>query len=1008
VAPACPPMPPSRPAGPGASGPPVSESAAPAADAKVFLSYSRKDGPAVRRLAAALESQRVGAWVDWEDIPPSAQWWREICTAIESVDAFVCVMSPDALASKVCGDELAHAQRHHKRLIPVVCRDVESAPKIDEELRRIHWIHMRPEDDFDAAVAKVVEAVATDLEWVHAHTRLVERSIEWDASGRDDSFLLQKNDLAEAERWLAIGPDKEPRPTALQSEYIIAGRSAATRRQRRLTVYAVLAGVLIAAGAVAALLGFRQAERNASESLSRQLAAESTLALGVDPGAALARALLAWRTRQTHEARSALFGAVYPVAGATRLLRGHEGAVAQTVFSPDGRLLATAGKDAHLMLWDVATGQPVRQLAGHAAQVSKVAFSPDGRRLASASADKTAIVWDAATGARLHRLAGHDDVVVNLAFSPDGSRIATAGADDSVALWDAGTGALVHRLKPASAFALAFSPDGRQLATGGSDATASLWDTRTGVLLHRLAGHPEGFLPLVTVAFIDGGRRLVTASSEGKEAIVWDVDSGHRAAGLGLPDAAIQHVVASPDGRRIATGTNGGDLVVWEAQTGRQIARVAGHLTTELIYNTTAFSADGRRLVGRPAANTIVLWDIDSGREVRRVQAHGKEILNAAVGPDGRWLVTGGVDATAMLWDLLATQLVHPIAGPAKGVARGGFSRDGRWLAVSRDDNVSVFDAGSGAQLRDLASGSFVTAFAFSPDSSRLATGGRDGATAIWEVASGAPIQRIGPLPDAVAGIEFSADGKRLTTRPDRGESSVWQLDAPSAAARIEPGETAPRARWSPPGPGANDGVHILSTAHSPDGTRFAVGDVDGATILRDAASGAVLHRLFGHPEGVQSVAFSQDGRFLATGGRDDVALLWDVKSGRLLHRLARHRGTVGGLAFSPDGRLLATASEDRTAILWDTATGRGLHRFDGLGNSIFERVSFSPDGRRLLTSAEGGGLLLWDLDSASLAEQACRLLDPGVDEADWKRIGPDRPFPVSCRDLGRLLRPGR
>jgi hypothetical protein len=100
---------------------------------------------------------------------------------------------------------------------------------------------------------------------------LLKRAVGWEGRGRDASYLLQRNDLTDAERWLARGPDKEPRPTALQTEYIIAGRTAATQRQRRLTAAAVAAGVLIAAAAVAALVGFTRAERNARQALSRHV-----------------------------------------------------------------------------------------------------------------------------------------------------------------------------------------------------------------------------------------------------------------------------------------------------------------------------------------------------------------------------------------------------------------------------------------------------------------------------------------------------------------------------------------------------------------------------------------------------------------------------------------------------------------------------------------------------------------------------------------------------------------
>jgi TIR domain len=93
--------------------------------ATAFISYSRKDTDFVRRLYAALEQHGLEGWVDWEGIPPADDWLRKVYAAIESADAFVFVMSPDSLSSVVCADEVAHAVKHNKRLIPVVVREVK-------------------------------------------------------------------------------------------------------------------------------------------------------------------------------------------------------------------------------------------------------------------------------------------------------------------------------------------------------------------------------------------------------------------------------------------------------------------------------------------------------------------------------------------------------------------------------------------------------------------------------------------------------------------------------------------------------------------------------------------------------------------------------------------------------------------------------------------------------------------------------------------------------------------
>ncbi len=92
--------------------------------ADVFISYSRKDKEFVRQLHEALAAHNRDTWVDWEDIPPTAQWWTEICAGIEAADTFVFVISPDAARSKPCFDELEHATKNNKRIVPLLRHEV--------------------------------------------------------------------------------------------------------------------------------------------------------------------------------------------------------------------------------------------------------------------------------------------------------------------------------------------------------------------------------------------------------------------------------------------------------------------------------------------------------------------------------------------------------------------------------------------------------------------------------------------------------------------------------------------------------------------------------------------------------------------------------------------------------------------------------------------------------------------------------------------------------------------
>ena len=212
---------------------------------EVFISYSRKDTDFVRRLDEALKSRGREAWVDWEDIRPTEEWMQAIYAAIDGADTFIFVLTPDSVTSAVCGREIAHAAAHNKRMVPIVARELNTGTA-PEALAKLNYIFFRESDDFEKATDTLINALDTDLDWVRAHTRLLTRAIEWESKGKNKSFVLRGDDLRTAERWLAeASTNKEPKPTALQTEYIIASRKAATRRQQ-ITLGAVTLGFVVA------------------------------------------------------------------------------------------------------------------------------------------------------------------------------------------------------------------------------------------------------------------------------------------------------------------------------------------------------------------------------------------------------------------------------------------------------------------------------------------------------------------------------------------------------------------------------------------------------------------------------------------------------------------------------------------------------------------------------------------------------------------------------------------
>lgn len=876
---------------------------------EVFISYSRNDADFARKLNSELQLYGKTTWFDQESIVEGVDFGEEIRKGIESSDNFVFLISPKAVSSVYCTDEVNWAVKLGKRIItvlveplPIPADSTSHEPILHPALAKVQWIDIRK--DFNTAFGQLLRALENDREHIQQHTKWGQKATAWLDNDRNPDLLLRGSEFALADDWLrksveldSKGHQKSPQPTEFQLEYIQASKRAIVTERvekvntiRRLRFLLAAAAIALIAAVGSTIYAFRQRNEAHEKALSaeiNQLAALARQVQATNPALALRIAERAYLKQDFPSVRNVIRDILSDNIFYINL--DNLAAVNAVVVSPDNKFIVTGNDNNVIDIWD-KHGKKLNSLPLHEKAITSLDFSPKGDYFLSGSADGTVKFWDT-DGVLFGNIdLGKDLAVTHVNIANDGTKILICNRDtiapteaDKIKVYNPqGTKITEIEGHVGGTLVAKFSQSSRYIASAGMDSIAKIYDSK-GRELRKLNGH----------------------------------------------DGVIYALDISPDETLVATGGADYFAKIWELQTGKERATLRGHSGT---IKTLAFSPDGKTLATAGTDKTIKIWN-QKGENISTFNIHYNTVTSLHFSENGYYLCSASLDNTATIIDLRGNGIIT--YKEPNLLVKGAM-----FLPTTTKENSKTTQNDKQVEDARIATSNILSNNLGDAIGEEIITYNANGNLTFWDK-NGKPTSSSEVISD-IDCWQFSPNKKMLLVSDLHNEIDI--LDTKGNKIR---GFETPSTEYT-----------LSSVIFSPD-SKFVAAANFARTIRIWSIESSEIKFIRLHDDGwAACMAFMPDGKSLILGGTDNIIRQIDL-DGKVLREWKGHDGQIYCLAVSPDGKQILSGSGDNTAKLWNVYS-KDVQTLKGHSRPITS-VCFANNGMRILTASSDGKARLYE-----------------------------------------------